>query len=261
MSKLDRVLSAIDAANEADPDRSEGAPAARLYGERMTAELDRLFPAASDALRIAARGQHIERWTSPRASYPEGREGYLSWRRDLGAYHAARVAEIMAAAGYAEEEIAQTGRMIRKEGIKRDAEVQALEDVICFTFLRWYFAPFAEEPRRRRVGTHRRQDRPQDVARGARPGAGGVRPARTLRRVLPLNAGDSATHALAASARCPQTRFLPGAYAGVCGANVAHETLISAFRRLFVERNENCPQNPLTVTGNGHICAAPKPPS
>jgi hypothetical protein len=145
MSKLDKVLSAIDAANEADPDRSEGAPAARLYGERMTAELDRLFPAASDALRIAARGQHIERWTSPRASYPEGREGYLSWRRDLGAYHAARVAAIMAAAGYAEEEIAQTGRMIRKEGIKRDVEVQALEDVICFTFLRWYFAPFAED--------------------------------------------------------------------------------------------------------------------
>jgi hypothetical protein len=33
--------------------------------------------------------------------------------------------------------------MLRKEGIKRDAEVQMLEDVICFTFLRWYFAPFA----------------------------------------------------------------------------------------------------------------------
>ena len=33
--------------------------------------------------------------------------------------------------------------LLRKEGIKRDAEVQALEDIICFTFLRWYFAPFA----------------------------------------------------------------------------------------------------------------------
>lgn len=145
MSKLDRVLAAIDAANEADPDRREGAPAARLYGERMTAELNRLFPAASDALKIAARGQHIERWTSPRASYPEGREGYLAWRRDLAAYHARRVGQIMATAGYPDEAIALTGRMIRKEGIKRDAEVQALEDVICFTFLRWYFAPFADD--------------------------------------------------------------------------------------------------------------------
>ena len=49
----------------------------------------------------------------------------------------------MAAAGYGEEDIAQAGRMLRKEGIKRDPEVQALEDVICFVFLRWYFAPFA----------------------------------------------------------------------------------------------------------------------
>jgi hypothetical protein len=145
MNKLQTVIAAIDTANDADPDRSGGAPAARLYGERMTAELERLFPAASDALRIAARGQHIERWTSPRAAYPEGREGYLAWRRDLGAYHAARVGAIMATAGYGEDEIAEVGRMIRKEGIKRDAEVQALEDVICFTFLRWYFAPFAQE--------------------------------------------------------------------------------------------------------------------
>lgn len=34
--------------------------------------------------------------------------------------------------------------MVRKEAIKRDPAVQALEDVICFTFLRWYFQPFAD---------------------------------------------------------------------------------------------------------------------
>lgn len=143
MTRLARTLAAIDAANAADPDRSEGAPAARLYGERMSAELDRLVPDASDELRIAARGQHIERWTSPRSAYPDGREGYLAWRRDLGAFHARRVGEIMAAEGYGADSVARAGRMIRKEGIKRDAEVQTLEDVICFTFLRWYFHPFA----------------------------------------------------------------------------------------------------------------------
>ncbi|MGC1429237.1 MAG: DUF4202 domain-containing protein [Albidovulum sp.] len=144
MPSLTRTLAAIDAANDADPDRREGGPAARLYGERMTAELEQLFPDATDALRIAARGQHIERWTSPRAAYPEGREGYLTWRRDLAAFHARRVGELMAAEGYGAETIDEVGRMIRKEGIKRNAEVQALEDVICFTFLRWYFHPFAE---------------------------------------------------------------------------------------------------------------------
>jgi hypothetical protein len=144
MTRLAATLAAIDAANSADPDRHEGRPAALLYGERMTAELERLFPEASEVLRIAARGQHIERWTSPRAAYPEGKEGYLAWRRDLAQYHATRVGGIMAAEGYGPDDIARAGAMIRKEGLKRDPEVQALEDVICFTFLRWYFQPFAE---------------------------------------------------------------------------------------------------------------------
>ena len=143
MSDLSQALAAIDAANAADPDQSEGRPAAQLYGERMSAELDRLFPEAGDALRIAARGQHIERWILPRAGYPEGRTGYLNWRSDLARHHAARVADIMAAAGYGPEAIEDAGRMLRKEGIKRDADVQALEDVICFVFLKWYFSPFA----------------------------------------------------------------------------------------------------------------------
>lgn len=143
MTRLAATLADIDTANGADPDHSDGAPAARLYGERMSAELDRLFPDAGDALRIAARGQHIERWTSPRSAYAAGKEGYLLWRRDLAAYHARRVGEIMVGHGYDAAEVAKVGAMIRKEGIKRDADVQALEDVICFTFLRWYFEPFA----------------------------------------------------------------------------------------------------------------------
>ena len=144
MTRLTTALAAIDAANAADPDQSEGEPAARLYGQRMSTELDRLHPDAAETLRIAARGQHIERWTSPRAAYPEGRDGYLAWRRDLAAFHAARVGAIMAAAGYDAEAVARAGVLLRKEGIKRDAEVQALEDVACFVFLRWYFQPFAE---------------------------------------------------------------------------------------------------------------------
>lgn len=144
MTRLAATLAAIDAANAADPDRREGGPAARIYGERMTAELERLFPDAPDTLRIAARGQHIERWTSPRSAYPEGKAGYLAWRRDLAAFHASRVGTLMAAHGYDPDSIAAVGRMIRKEGIKRDPLVQMLEDVICFTFLRWYFHPFAE---------------------------------------------------------------------------------------------------------------------
>ena len=146
-TRFTRVLERIDAANAADPERAmDGAveqPAALLYGWRMSAELVAFCPDASESLRIAARGQHVERWTVPRESYPEGRAGYLRWRTDLGRYHAERVAEIMREAGYPEADCARVARILRKQGIQRDPEVQTLEDVACLVFMRWYFADFA----------------------------------------------------------------------------------------------------------------------
>jgi hypothetical protein len=143
MPDLTMAIALIDAANAADPTRDNGNPAALLYGERMSAELDRLFPDASDILRIAARGQHIERWLLPRSAFPEGKAGYLAWRREQASRHAARVAGIMAEAGYSEGDQSRAAVLLRKDGIKRDPEVQALEDVVCFTFIRWYLATFA----------------------------------------------------------------------------------------------------------------------
>lgn len=140
---LHRAFALIDAANAADPTLEDGQPAARLYGERMTAEMTRLFPAAPDVLRIAARGQHVERWLLPRADFPEGRDGYLAWRREQARRHGQRVAGIMAEAGYDATAQDRVQAILRKEGLKRDADVQALEDVICLVFVRWYFAAFA----------------------------------------------------------------------------------------------------------------------
>lgn len=143
MTRLEKALAAIDTANSADPTLEDGRPAALLYGERMSAEMARLFPDASDVLKIAGRGQHVERWKLLRKDFAEGKEGYHAWRREQGRRHGERVAGIMAEAGYPEEDQTRVGVLLRKEGIKRDAEVQALEDVICFTFIRWYFADFA----------------------------------------------------------------------------------------------------------------------
>ena len=146
-ARLRQVLERIDAANAADPehvaDGDHERPAALIYGQRMSSELAAFCPEASEHLRIAARGQHIERWTIPRNTYPEGREGYLRWRTDLGRYHADRLAGIMRACGYEEDDCARVIRIVRKQGIKRDAEVQTLEDVACLVFMRWYFADFA----------------------------------------------------------------------------------------------------------------------
>ena len=145
--RLASVLDAIDAANSADPGREddEGTmrPAALLYGQRMSKELEGIDVQASDLLQIAARGQHVERWKLSRRVFPEGREGYLAWRRDQGRAHGERVAGLMADAGYDGTDCARVAQMLRKEGIKRDPEVQVLEDAACLVFLRWYFGDFA----------------------------------------------------------------------------------------------------------------------
>lgn len=147
MTQLESAFAAIDKANAADPTLEHGQPAALLYGQRMTEEQERLFPAASDLLRIACRGQHIERWKLPRHDYPMDRAGYLQWRTEQGRRHAKRIAQIMEEAGYSGADIDEARKMLTKQGIKRDPEVQALEDVICFVFIRWYLGDFmAEQP-------------------------------------------------------------------------------------------------------------------
>ena len=86
------VLAAIDAANAAVPNSEpDGRPAALVYGERMSEELARRSPHASEHLQIAARGQHVERWKIARSDYPDGRAGYLQWRTDEARAHAERV--------------------------------------------------------------------------------------------------------------------------------------------------------------------------
>ena len=121
MGDLKQALATIDEANVADP-KGE----ALAYGLRMSQELARIVPDASEVLQIAARGQHVERWLLPRSDYPEGKEGYLAWRREQARRHAERVAGIMERAGYGPEDCARVGVLLRKEGIKRDPEVQAL---------------------------------------------------------------------------------------------------------------------------------------
>jgi hypothetical protein len=145
--RLEAVIAAIDAANACDPNCVEvdgrREPAELVYGRRMSATLARMAPDASEHLRIAARGQHIERWTSPRKSYPQGRAGYLNWRTRLKEFHAARVAQIMAANGYQSADTARVGLLIRKERMKSDAEAQLLEDVVCVVFLEYYLGDFS----------------------------------------------------------------------------------------------------------------------
>jgi hypothetical protein len=147
--RFDDVIAVIDAANARDPKIVEidgrAVPAELLYGQRMSDALAGMAPNASELLRIAVRGQHIERWTSPRAGYPPGRSGYLKWRNDLKEFHARRLGEIMVANGYEPHDADRVGALVRKELLRSDPEAQMLEDVACVVFLTHYLADFIDK--------------------------------------------------------------------------------------------------------------------
>src|SRR5262247_3754539 len=143
------AISRFDEANAEDPTTEvlQGVvyPKELLYAQRMTAWLDKLAPDASEALRLAVRCQHIQRWAIPRHTYPMDRTGYLRWRTTLAKFHADTAAKILRDVGYDDAIIRRVQRLLRKESLKRDPEVQCLEDVICLVFLENYLAAFATQ--------------------------------------------------------------------------------------------------------------------
>lgn len=135
-----RAIAAIDAANAEDPNSAE-----LIYGQRMSAQLDRLEPNASEELRLAVRAQHICRWKIARADYPEGRAGYKRWRSDLARLHARLAGEILTGLGYPAHAVTRVGDLLQKKRLAHDPEAQTLEDVACLVFLEHYFADFARK--------------------------------------------------------------------------------------------------------------------
>lgn len=147
--RLAAAFEAFDEANAADPNTVEADgdawPKELLYARQMTAWLDRFAPDAPEALKLAARCQHIRRWEIPRDDYPRDRIGYLKWRTKLKQFHAEAAAEILARVGYDADTIARVQSLLKKEHLKRDADAQTLEDVVCLVFLESWFADFARQ--------------------------------------------------------------------------------------------------------------------
>ncbi len=141
---LEQVLARLDQLNSDDPTRdvvdSVPQPRELVYAKRLTEWVLRLDPNASEALRIAARGQHVRRWTIPRSQYPMNRQGYLRWRETLKTFHANTVGDIMGQAGYDATMIQRVTRLITKKDLATDRETQTLEDALCLLFLEAQFA-------------------------------------------------------------------------------------------------------------------------
>lgn len=146
MNKFEEAIKLIDEKNSQDPHKEvyEGKtyPKELLYSERMTEQLLEFEPEASEELQIAARAQHICRWTIPREEYPMTKIGYFNWRNDLKKKHAEITGEILEEVGYNKEFVDRVSFLIQKKKIKKDEETQTLEDVICLVFLQYYLADF-----------------------------------------------------------------------------------------------------------------------
>ncbi|MCH4565295.1 DUF4202 domain-containing protein [Halomonas sp. EGI 63088] len=146
---FDKTLAAIDALHAEDPRRvevdGESLPLELWHGRRMSAWLEQLVDAPDELVQLAVRAQHLQRWQVPRGDYPEGRVGYLTWRRDQGKRAGETTARLMEEAGYAAEQAERVAQMIRKQGLGRDAGTQAVEDCACLVFLENYFADFSKQ--------------------------------------------------------------------------------------------------------------------
>jgi hypothetical protein len=137
----------FDEENSRDPNRETAGdvshPRESLYAQRLTDWVLKLCPDASEALRLAARCQHICRWESPRENYPMTRAGYLKWRADLKIFHAEKSGAILREVGYDDETIRRVQDLNLKKHFPADAEARTLEDALCLVFLEFQLAALA----------------------------------------------------------------------------------------------------------------------
>lgn len=134
-----RTAAAIDAANAEDPETvvvdGEPRPLQQTLGRLAAEWVDRLDPGATAVQRLAARAHHLRRWERPRSAYPEGRAGYLRWRRAAKDAHAEDLGALLGQHGWSEEEVGAAQALLRKEGLGRVPATQVHEDAVCLAFL------------------------------------------------------------------------------------------------------------------------------
>jgi hypothetical protein len=143
------AIAAFDQANAEDPNQEmfEGKeyPKELLYAQRMSEMQQRFAPEASEAVKLACRAQHIQRWKSPRSDYAMDKKGYMLWRTNLYKFHAETAGALMRQAGYDDEMIARVQTIVGKKELKNNPETQLMEDVVDLVFIEHYMLAFAQQ--------------------------------------------------------------------------------------------------------------------
>lgn len=143
------AIAAFDQANSEDPNKEmydgKEYPKELLYARRMSEMQQRFVPEASEAVKLAVRAQHIQRWKVPRGNYPMDKPGYMLWRTGLYKFHAETAGHIMNKAGYDDEMIARVKTIVSKKGLKVNPETQLMEDVVDLVFIEHYLVGFVAQ--------------------------------------------------------------------------------------------------------------------
>ncbi len=144
--KIDLALARMNEENAQDPtllETPEGLrPRELVMAERLERWVRKIRPEPSVALVLASRCQHLKRFSVPRSDYPEGRVGYLKWRKDLSKLHADLAEAILREVGLDDAIIAQVREINQKQGLKVNPDTQVMEDALCLSFLEHEFAEF-----------------------------------------------------------------------------------------------------------------------
>jgi Domain of unknown function (DUF4202) len=144
--RLQQALLRFDQYNSADPNlfswQGETCPQELFLAQKLHEWVLKLAPDASEPLILASRCQHIGRWEITRKSYPEGRIGYLTWRKALARHHAGIAEDILRDTGYPQDVIDRVTAIVMKQGIKQDADVQTMENALCLVFLQYQYEDF-----------------------------------------------------------------------------------------------------------------------
>jgi hypothetical protein len=141
--KFHAAIRRFDDENSRDPNQEDGRPRELLYAERLTDWVLKLRPDAGEALRLAARCQHICRWQSPRENHPMTRPGYLKWRADLKKFHAEKAGAILREVGYSDDLVHRVQELNLKKNFPADPECRVLEDALCLVFLQFQLGALA----------------------------------------------------------------------------------------------------------------------
>ena len=133
------AVEAIDAANADDPHRvhvrGDDLPLALAHGRLAAGWVPELVDDPDEAMLLAARAHHLRRWELPRDTYPDGRAGYLRWRRDQKQRHAAEVVALLAHVGYDEATINRVQVLLRRVRLDESSGTQVMEDAACLAFV------------------------------------------------------------------------------------------------------------------------------